>query len=1138
MHPPGLIRTTAARGRILPVAPQINHIWIPESLVKDVFCTAMSKWTKCPRARGLPPLATGTLTLATGRRILFSRGFRTNIDRPVQTSHKSDNGNRASNNGSGSLFSWGPQLKTPPSFDYPRLSKTSPEVGPKYDNEISNLADGEADRENGSSWLFSKNAAEVSKHLFKIESGALVGFPPQVPYLRAKSPSEPWLLVPRDRLSELIIHDNLPPVRASRPSSRRAAIVDQQVQEILKGVLSPLIDSKEDPETVSFNAPETVTEEAQGGDIQQAPAPRQVPEPIANLIDTGLIPADTVTEPNQDSQPEGQGQEADISVADMLLDTQIEPPPASMTPPTITPVDQISTFVTPLRYRNLETSIPTDMTPYSKGGVFAPKLEKESVDFSIEELIDPLIQLPVPEILPTLIHKDPPTPDTTFDFINTISWEDQILPLQPPKILLPIKERLNITRLPSLEYIQSELLQLASGAYTSLESRVLIYSQIDTIYGIENLPDPAPILDMFLSTLHLHRDSARGLDLTNWFSSHPSLSRLEQKGLLSVSFLKEWKAIRSAVGDSRGYQAPSNRILDDPFRIPSTSIPSAWAMAKELLKRNQKKIPYPDHFPFHLATAKIFLDAIIKKLHTGAWDTAKDRAVATGIDIFRCCIESQRPYPYLVFSEMIRFLMAWKKHWSTPEFLSMHGSGSKAATDVSDAPGPKNDELFIFPDIPRLDEFFKILPREYSDRLACTILIRAIIHSDKPLSEVQSLKKIMTYAKHSPLRNVLKALYKDGGFLPFLKDSSFYEKRIASEGPFATARFLQGSENIEMISFLLRTWPAFHGVRYINDLKLLDEVKLALGNAIDRIRERINRDSMDTQPHAPGIPYAQAILSLFYLNLPSEGLTVGIFLALSHSKKAEEMRSCYNILSHFEGKFNGQVKFKIPKQARSIALNSFREYHIPWALELLMDYHNRHNTTFAKVLLEAADKYPDQTAIVFNEFLKPLKVTSLWNPQISFEKPAGWPSHWFLRELAIKYALSNNHYPTLATRRIQDLRFLYWRYGYGVSMKITRALVATAMIRTATHRLWSGPELTAAEDLFKHGRMKFAITAYMKDADRSSTYLLGLTRDEALAKKKEFMEKCIKEVWEEIFRWKKYRFAVATEKRTRIDGII
>lgn len=388
------------------------------------------------------------------------------------------------------------------------------------------------------------------------------------------------------------------------------------------------------------------------------------------------------------------------------------------------------------------------------------------------------------------------------------------------------------------------------------------------------------------------------------------------------------------------------------------------------------------------------------------------------------------------------------------------------------------------------------------------------------------------------MADLMKVMYRDGGYLPFLKDPSLYDKRIALEGHYSTARFLRGYPDADIISFHLRTWPSFHGVRYIDDIKLLERVQEAMEDIISRVQARISRNSMDSRPRAPGLPFAQAILSLFYLNLPTEGIIVGIFLSLTHSKKVQELKSCLNILSHFEGKYNGQVKFKIPKQGTSIALKCFREYHLPWALDLLMNYHNRHNTTFASVILEAADKYPKQAAIVFKEFLKPLHVTSLWNPQISFRKPAGWPSKWFLRELALKYALSNHHYPTTATRRIIHLRYLYRKYGYGVSMHITRALVATAMIRTATHTLWAGRDLKAAEDLFKHERLKYAITVFMKDADLCPTYLAGLTQDEAAKKKKEFVEKCIKEVWEEIFKWKKYQFALATEKRNRITGII
>ncbi|KAK6536817.1 hypothetical protein TWF281_001028 [Arthrobotrys megalospora] len=1111
MHSSGLIATTAARGCILPVARQIDHIWIPDSLVKNVFRTFTLRWMKSSR----------NLLVArrsrVGRHLRCCHGFHTN--RSSQTSQKSNTSNGTSNHGADGLFSWGSQLKGPLSFDYSRLSGGSPDVKPSHG--FLNSAKVKADKKE-SPWLLAQRSPA--------KPGTLVGFPPQVPYSVAKSPSEPWILAPRDRLSELIQHDNLPPARNLRSSSHRSAIVEQQVHDILRDLLGPLMGQEIESRHIKLDTEvvlETVKEHTPSSSLQLVPYSQRSFALTVNYIDPDLRHGDTITNRSQFLQTD----EHKI-IAGIPETAKTDEFPTPIVPSTPMRTDSIPPIIEPTPSKSAETSTPARVLEEAA-------LSPENVDAPADPTqASLLVEAEEPLSSPNLVIEHAAIIDTPPTFVQTIYWDGLNLPLQPPKLLLPKEARLDMLSLPTLDVVQSELLDLVMDDSISMETRVLIYSQIDTIYGLENLPDPKSFLDAFL--LGLNRLGWKGVigpDSAVWLSTHRSILRLQLKGLLSSDYLEEH--MKSLTAGQKGYRPHrfQSRVLDDPFRNPNMPIHSAWGMAKEYVKQREK-VTFSKYPALPLASAKIFLEKIIKLLHSGTWNSTKSRAVVTGLDIFKYCFGYRAFRPALLFSELARFLMAWKRHWSTPEFVHLTSGDNRAGTGVNGASEPKNPEPNSLPNIPELDKLFEMLPRKYAGRLVCTLLLHTIVNSDGTLSEAQYLRKIMTAIQRNPMVDVRQVTYRNEGYLSFLNDPSLYEKKVALEGHHSVARFLQGSQDIDIISFHLRTWPACQGVRYIDDRELLDRVQEALEEVINRIQARISKDAMSPNPRAPGLPFAQAILSLFYLNLPTEGLIVGIFLTLNRSKKVQELKSCLNILSHFEGKYNGQVKFKIPKQANSIALNCFRENHLPWALELLMHYHNRHNTTFANVILAAADKYPTQAETVFNEFLKPLRVTSLWNSQISFQKPAGWPSEWFLRSLAVKYALSNHHYPTKATRRIIRLRHLYGKYGYGVSMQITRALVATAMIRTATHRLWTGQELTSAEDLFKHGRLKFVITTFMKDADKSSTYLAGLTKEEAMVKKKEFIERCIKEVWEEIFKWKKYRFAVATEKRNTIKGII
>ncbi|KAK6520865.1 hypothetical protein TWF506_001108 [Arthrobotrys conoides] len=1137
MHSSGLIATTAAaRGRILPVVRQIEHIWISESLVRNAFRAFTSGRARCPRGSNSRTVN----SLKAGKNPQYGRGF--HKKRCDHTSHKSNTTGRGnSSHGSEGLFSWGSRLKDPPRFDYSRPSTVSPAVRTQREDGIFRglgLESTKTDDENGSPWLFGPQNEILWKNSSSTKQEALVGFPPQVPYSTARSPSEPWLPAPRDRLSELIEHDNLPPARTLRPSIRRAALVDLQVQKILRDVLYPSIgiDPKLElepskPHTDIHTPLKERIEETPCVSLQLIP---YSPKPFALITSQPGLNLQHVETPTSNNQLP-QSDEPMGTTGEIIAGSRIDGLLTSTTAPIPASVDSFSHTTEPTGFgdTDVELSMPTSIGQALEEPFLAIEEIDPLLDFAEGEPVGGVQQPVAAEQIPAPTIEHSPAVNISFDFLETIDWVGVRLPLQPPKILLPKKRRLDVSSVPKLEDIQSELLKLAADNSASLESRILIYSQIDTIYGIENLPNPKLFFDAFLPGLS-SKTGTIGKDVATWISTHKSISRLQQKGLLPDKFLEKHGIVNSSNKGKRGYTA----IIDDPFRNPDISIHRSWAMAKAHLEKAEKTSTLNPH-SLPLATVRIFLEKIIKLLHSGYWNSVKGQAVTSGIEIFKYCFEVQQRYPFLLFLELARFLMAWKRHWTTREFLDDVAKVSQKVVDGSaSAAEPQIQDNSSLPDIPGLNEFFGILPREYIDRLVCTLMLHAVVHSNEPLSEAHYLRKIMPFSRKYPMADLMKTMYRDGGYVPFLKDPSLYDKRIALEGPFSTARFLRGFEDVDVISFHLRTWPAFHGVRYIDDKELLDQVQEAMEDIISRVQARILQNSMDSRPRAPGLPFAQAILSLFYLNLPTEGIIVSIFLTLADAKKVQEMKSCLNILSHFEGKYNGRVKFKIPKQATSIALKCFREHHLPWALDLLMNYHNRHNKTFASVILEAADKYPKQAAIVFEHFLKPLHVTSLWNPQISFRKPAGWPSKWFLRELALKYALSNHHYPTTATRRIIHLRYLYQKYGYGVSMHITRALVATAMIRTATHRLWAGRELKAAEDLFKHERLKYAIAVFMKDADRSPTYLAGLTNEQAAAKKREFVEKCIKEVWEEIFKWKKYQFALATEKRNRTIGVI
>ncbi|KAF3921954.1 hypothetical protein ABW20_dc0102846 [Dactylellina cionopaga] len=727
---------------------------------------------------------------------------------------------------------------------------------------------------------------------------------------------------------------------------------------------------------------------------------------------------------------------------------------------------------------------------------------------------------------------------------ETLNIEPHEILLRPKKMVLSEERRIKTTFLPSFSTVQLELVRMVTDDKTHFQDLILAYSQVAAIYGLHNLDK----LEEFLLLL-AHRFHNASSNQLIWLFQLPAVHELRSRKRLPQEFLN-LKTKMLGRHRVKWWLEMKNPYVEDLLQRPSVPVKTIWNTIKgwtlrERIRNRNSGLQPP------LRYTQLIVQRATELLRRDHWDAEKSKAVDTCIDMIRF-VSKDEMYVPLLFSDLIKFTKAWVRHYDIRKPPSRSAAKEPQTPFEEQQPPTQNDILSIPEYKPQrqirvrgIDEILAVLPNAYAIRLLSTILLQPLALQTLRSTEEISLRKktlaLKTLQRVSTWFGLLpkNIVYGDEGHMQYLRDiNAIYNETIASKSHEEIAKFLQYLSDLQIIAFYLRIWPNRHGTRYINDEELLASVRLAVEEIIKRLSESINSHGNDGRPNWPGLPFAQAILSVFYLNIPTELLLNDIIRTLATLGKTEELKSCLEILHQFEGRYNGDVKFKTSKYAIKISVDCFAKTNPIWALSLLRNYHNRRSGLFKSVLVRTARQYPNETHLVFTEFLEPHRQKSIWNPQIERLKPGGRPSKQFLVVLAMEYALSENHSPRSALRRINLIRHLMDKYGYGIDQRVNRAIVAVAVVRMCTHKLWTGPVMTSIDELLDHGRLKFGIALFMKHADRDYNFVKGLSRPEIEEKKRAFVEQCMVEVMVEVDKWKKYRAAVEMNKRSMQTYVI
>ncbi|EPS36397.1 hypothetical protein H072_10075 [Dactylellina haptotyla CBS 200.50] len=677
----------------------------------------------------------------------------------------------------------------------------------------------------------------------------------------------------------------------------------------------------------------------------------------------------------------------------------------------------------------------------------------------------------------------------------------------------------------------------------------LIHSQIDIIYGVENLLDPGKYLKLLSERL-----VQATTDYGFFLSKHPTVRELINRN--DVDKITAGKLTNS--NHAPFWLRFGNKIVDEPFGdhlsggpITADKIRRTWNRILRLQtaiiqqpdnpRTTERKLPVP--------AVMFVLDEAINVLNRPVWDSEMSQMIGVVVEIFHYYRHRDNALA-LLFPHLVKFIISWQSKWGTKEFeeqsmilqktartikLRTRGQARKLRREEGRPVPDLLKTIHIYPNqIVGLKSLLNTLPREYVDRLLATILLQAPNRKVHPPTDAWQLRRIHPLApwcqgvKSPPDNSNLHSLF-------FLEDPiTKYAAEMKSKDDEAIATFLRGATDHKIITFHLNFWLARRGFPGISDPVFLNtlrrdtmgEICLRGGNTIDRYKQV-------KDPKLPGLPFAQAILSLFYLGIPPGPFTNELFSTLILLGRKTRVKSCLDILRQFEGRSNGEMIFRIPRRTTKRALVPLSQTDPFWSLDLLNARHHLNRKTVESVLLRTAVRYPNETYRFFSFLLEPVTLHSISNVgSKDIHHGRGHFSKDFLANLAARYAISDYHSPNVATRRITHIRRLLGKYGYGTDIRVSRALVAAGMIRTSIHRLWADPARESMDDMFKHGRLKYAITKFLQDADKDPKYLKGLTHEEAKQKKRDFVEKCMMEVWDEITKFKRHQAALKAKRES------
>ncbi|KAF3907493.1 hypothetical protein AA313_de0200630 [Arthrobotrys entomopaga] len=732
---------------------------------------------------------------------------------------------------------------------------------------------------------------------------------------------------------------------------------------------------------------------------------------------------------------------------------------------------------------------------------------------------------------------------------------------------------------PSLSNIEGTLETVLTDPSVPLHTLFLIHSQINAIYDIRNMRG----LEGYMRRLK-ERLSTGGLYYSMLLPRHPAMKVFAEITPLNEEVVEDASTFEHPktmfIFGSKEFDSPL-RSIQDKF-LTSKSICLVWKQVKrrsrvpDELFRKTKRPALP------VSAAMLVLEQGIKIINRPGWDLGMAEVADVIIDIFHHYRKEEKTLSFL-FTYLVEFMRAWQMKWGTKEYIdtskhiqyhtpkkTIHQRVRKQAPpQVSPKKHvPKSEKVDRYK-ILGLDKLLNSMPSEFADRLITTLLLQPrskpsrydipFTNEDWQLHRIQPLapwcrgclshqSQGMKYRGQKPLVEIDSL--ED---IAFLEDpTALFKTIMAHRTHEEIAQYLKSATDYKITEFHLRNLTTRLGPNHkFNDLEVFhnDQRRTIQGICID-VKENLARHDQAAPRYQPGLPFAQAIMSLFYYRkLPLQKFVEDLLRTLAILGRTNSLKSCINILceSH-ERKVNGLV-FRVPKSAIEIGLECLYMEDPLWALGILQSGHHIPEDTWKLVLLHTAKTHPQQTQALVQEYLRKLEVKSSPSPTdttvptaptITFvtDEKTPLPPADFLVKLAKVYALSDAHSANSATRKIRHIRYFMRKHGYETDIRIARALVAVAMIKTAAHRLWTGPPLASMKELFEHGRIEFAIVTFMQDAEQDPVYLKGLNRPDRFKKKREFVERCMAEVWEEIDTFQRTKYLEGVKRNSMFTSVI
>ncbi|KAK6539670.1 hypothetical protein TWF694_009875 [Orbilia ellipsospora] len=1075
---------------------QPEHIWISDSLVRHVFRAYSSKWIKPSTTH----ISSFWCPAIKGRRTCVTRELRTASAKWSARPPNPQDGRSATP--SEGLFSWSSKSKskTPSLFDKSLPPWRDPSsAGAVKDRDILKTLTLPADK-------ISSEDTPIGKH-----PPSIIGFDDGP----NKQAPRPFLRNFQNRLDHLIEHGTqLPSSRVEQEldienSARRSRWILNQTQELFVDILprlygadkahemlvgEQLLDDRKSLQLVPYFVPAHALiamgqpENIFKPELMQKPSTEisDVPQPVFPYL---------------------------INLESSELETDISPPPVTH---------------------------PTEITNASKIEIRADS--------------------------PAEAAAIPPTRGS-----NTIATNLSSTSGQPRRRRRAKKPIFKLS--PSLSKIEKVLKIVLNDTSVPPHTSFLILSQINAIYGIENLRCSGWCMEKLSDRL-----GAEGLYYTLLLPQHPLVKDYAKS-------TPPGKGAKEDISNLKNIKAKfifGNKEFDDPFRshrkpLTSKKLCQVWKQVKRRSRVPDELFRETKSALLPVSTAMLVLEQGVNIISLPGWDLGRAKVADVIIDVFHYNRKDEKALSFL-FTYLVEFARIWQSKWGTKNFIdsnkriqhhvrrdATHQRARKRSLqrkppigDLQKAPANPNFRVPKIKNIDRyrilgLDKLLNKMPSDYVDRLITTLLLQPhskpsdynipITNKDYQLHHIYPLAPWCRGRKGPVENNPLKDL-------AFLEDPTIPFKAVmANKTHEEIADYLSSATDYQITEFHLRNLATRLGPDHkSNESETFHATqRRTIQNICIDVKENLARHDRVAPRYQPGLPFAQAIMSLFYYNkLPLQIFVKDLLQTLAILGRTNSLKSCVNILCDAHEKKGNGLIFRTPRLAIAIGLKCLYMEDPLWALGMLQTKHHIRQSTRNLVLLHAAKTHPQQTHAFIQEYLRKLEVKSELPPVVPAAPPVIYlvsektpiPSAGFLAGLAKSYAVSDAHTPNSATRKILDIRFFMRKQGYGADIRIARSLVAVAMIRTAAYRLWTGPPLNEMKELFDHGRVEFAIETFMKDAEQDPLYLKGLDRLDRFKKQREFVERCMAEIWEEVDIFQRVKYSEGVRRNSMFTSVI